>query len=98
MKKLLILFSSTDGHTKIIAETIAQHLSENYCADIVRIADSQTFPLDHYDLIIIGASIRYGKFKPELYSFIDQHMSLLCLLYTSPSPRDSDTSRMPSSA
>ena len=77
MKKLLILFSSTDGHTKIIAETIAQHLSENYCADIVRIADSQTFPLDHYDLIIIGASIRYGKFKPELYSFIDQHMSLL---------------------
>ena len=55
MKKLLILFSSTDGHTKIIAETIAQHLSENYCADIVRIADSQTFPLDHYDLIIIGA-------------------------------------------
>ena len=77
MKKLLILFSSTDGHTKIIAETIAQHLSENYFADIVRIADSQTFPLDHYDLIIIGASIRYGKFKPELYSFIDQHMSLL---------------------
>ena len=77
MKKLLILFSSTDGHTKIIAETIARHLSENYCADIVRLADSQTFPLDHYDLIIIGASIRYGKFKPELYSFIDQHMSLL---------------------
>ena len=77
MKKLLILFSSTDGHTKIIAETIARHLSENYCADIVRIADSQTFPLDHYDLIIIGASIRYGKFKPELYSFIDQHISLL---------------------
>ena len=53
MKKLLILFSSTDGHTKIIAETIARHLSENYCADIVRIADSQTFPLDHYDLSLI---------------------------------------------
>ena len=77
MKKLLILFSSTDGHTKIIAKTIAQHLSENYYADIVCITDFLTPQLDHYDLVIIGASIRYGKFKPELYSFIDQHMSLL---------------------
>ena len=28
----------------------------------------------------------------------EQHMARLCLLYTSPSPRDLSTSRMPSSA
>ena len=31
-------------------------------------------------------------------SFIDQGGQLICLLYTSPSPRDLSTSRMPSSA
>ena len=29
---------------------------------------------------------------------ISKHYNLLCLLYTSPSPRDLSTSRMPSSA
>ena len=31
-------------------------------------------------------------------SFLDYAMSVICLLYTSPSPRDLSTSRMPSSA
>ena len=35
-------------------------------------------------------------FNGELQSFIEQHRD--CLLYTSPSPRDLSTSRMPSSA
>ena len=29
---------------------------------------------------------------------MDPHMGVICLLYTSPSPRDNRTSRMPSSA
>ena len=29
---------------------------------------------------------------------VDSEQALICLLYTSPSPRDSDSSRMPSSA
>ena len=32
----------------------------------------------------------------EIKNFLDQHV--ICLLYTSPSPRDLSTSRMPSSA
>ena len=39
--------------------------------------------------------------KPEIHSFapiLGQELSESCLLYTSPSPRDALTSRMPSSA
>ena len=35
---------------------------------------------------------------PELSFFWGLHQSLVCLLYTSPSPRDATLSRMPSSA
>ena len=34
----------------------------------------------------------------ETNAFIDVHLLMLCLLYTSPSPRDKRQSRMPSSA
>ena len=48
-----------------------------------RVTQLKTQPLDGYTAIQIG----YGVSK-------DKH----CLLYTSPSPRDLSTSRMPSSA
>ena len=35
---------------------------------------------------------------PEIRKFIAEKMSEICLLYTSPSPRDATLSRMPSSA
>ena len=34
----------------------------------------------------------------EIVSFITKYDACACLLYTSPSPRDTDKSRMPSSA
>ena len=40
---------------------------------------------------------RSGKALDEAIEFL-QHKDILCLLYTSPSPRDLSTSRMPSSA
>ena len=42
-------------------------------------------------LVVIGA---LGVVKKD----IEKHIDKICLLYTSPSPRDLSTSRMPSSA
>ena len=39
-----------------------------------------------------------GKFSIDSYKKIFDPLYLTCLLYTSPSPRDLSTSRMPSSA
>ena len=39
-----------------------------------------------------------GQPHPEMLQFFQPHLQKSCLLYTSPSPRDLSTSRMPSSA
>ena len=49
-----------------------------------------------------GTGTDYGDdaqfFLAEAYFLNEQYMLSICLLYTSPSPRDLSTSRMPSSA
>ena len=42
---------------------------------------------------VIGPNVEIGE-----NTIIQSHVSIICLLYTSPSPRDLSTSRMPSSA
>ena len=47
-----------------------------------------------------NGSINFGGYQPRLNQRLDSEIaaSTVCLLYTSPSPRDLSTSRMPSSA
>ena len=56
--------------------------------------DEGTIKINNIDVIKEPRKIR------ELIGYVAQEIALdkICLLYTSPSPRDSDTSRMPSSA
>ena len=44
------------------------------------------------------AHVLRGKHKPEYTPHVDTGDYIVCLLYTSPSPRDKRQSRMPSSA
>ena len=45
-----------------------------------------------------SSSVRKYASKPILSRAVQKTLSYICLLYTSPSPRDLSTSRMPSSA
>ena len=49
-------------------------------------------------IMIVGSGALYNYTKKELLPLEDRGAYLVCLLYTSPSPRDLSTSRMPSSA
>ena len=52
-------------------------------------------------VIVAGGGVRYSLAEKELMAFATKHKIPVietCLLYTSPSPRDLSTSRMPSSA
>ena len=53
----------------------------------------QTFDLVMTDAKFLSNVIKYDRYQPEFYED-----TKTCLLYTSPSPRDTVTSRMPSSA
>lgn len=75
MKKKLILYSTTDGQTLKICERIKKMVSSEI--DIVSLDNIKSIKLDLYDLIILGASIRYGKHKLEVSNFVLNNKEVL---------------------
>ena len=75
MKKKLILYSTTDGQTLKICERIKKMVSSEI--DIVSLDNIKSIELDLYDLIILGASIRYGKHKLEVSNFVLNNKEVL---------------------
>ena len=57
------------------------------------VLDENNAWIDHHSMAVDGPVIHRDIDNPELL-----HLYLICLLYTSPSPRDATLSRMPSSA
>ena len=72
-KRTLLLYSTTDGQTFTICERIRSILTKNTEVDIVSLENLKNFDLTNYKQVIVGASIRYGKHKPELYEFVKAH-------------------------
>ena len=77
MYETLIIYSSTDGHTKTICERISNYLNNNNEIKIISLDDVTSFDLSAFNKIIIGASIRYGKHSKKLYKFITSNKSVL---------------------
>jgi len=44
---------------------------------VISIADAKSLNLNDFETIVIGASIRYGKHKPEVYKFIKDNLEVL---------------------
>ena len=71
--KILILYSSIDGHTKKICSFISNKLKQNHIIEINEINNDKDFKLYLYDFIIIGASIRYGTYRKLFLKFINEN-------------------------
>ena len=74
MKSTLIIFSSTDGQTQKICKRIMEFEKNKNDSQIVSISEARNTDLSQFQRIIIGASIRYGKHKPDLYNFIESNI------------------------
>lgn len=78
MKRILIACSTVDGHTLDIGRRLQTQLAgHGHAVDLVRLEDTPPLLLADYDQIVIGASIRYGHFRPALYDFVARHAGLL---------------------
>ena len=77
MSKFLIIYSTTDGHTKIICERIKNFLTDGNLVELLSLEDSKKVDLSNFEKIIIGASIRYGKHSKALYEFINLNKNIL---------------------
>ncbi|MCK9388749.1 MAG: menaquinone-dependent protoporphyrinogen IX dehydrogenase [Sulfuritalea sp.] len=78
MSNILILFSSTDGHTIKICNRLKQVIEQNaHHVTLVPVTDYRQVDLQAFDKIIVGASIRYGKHSKHVFDFIASNRQLL---------------------
>ena len=77
MSGSLIIYSSTDGHTKTICKKITNFLDDGEVVKFISLDEATKLDISEFNKIIIGASIRYGKHSKELYKFIELNKNIL---------------------
>jgi menaquinone-dependent protoporphyrinogen oxidase len=78
MAKVLLLYSTTDGHTVEICKRLTSVISQ--AGDAVEMVDLKDDPAlgdFEFNKIVIGASIRYGKHQQTVYEFIRDNKATL---------------------
>jgi menaquinone-dependent protoporphyrinogen oxidase len=102
MGKFLVIYSTTDGHTREICERLEDIIARHgHAVTLKDIGDLQDAEPEHFDKIVIGASIRYGRHSKAVYRFITDHAQLLAdkpsaffsvnLVARKPTKRQADT-------
>ena len=77
MKSFLLIYSTVDGHTKNISKEIGSHIKENFDVTIMSIDEVTQKTLIDHDRVLIGASIRYGKYRANVFKFIKENINVL---------------------
>lgn len=78
MANILIIYSTTDGHTLEICLRLRQIIQKQHNqVTLVSVDEVNSTKLNKFDKIVIGASIRYGKHSKRIYQFIKQNEQML---------------------
>jgi len=78
MARILIFYSTTDGHTVEICKRIKQTVEKH--GDSVQLLDIRDAPdliPGTFDKVVIGASIRYGKHQRLVNEFVNRNQEVL---------------------
>jgi menaquinone-dependent protoporphyrinogen oxidase len=76
--RILILYSTTDGHTLKICQRLQQVIEQQgHEVSVVPVNDAAQMNLHIFDTLVIGASIRYGRHNPQVADFIKRNAPLL---------------------
>ena len=74
--KSIIIYSTTDGHTKKICDFINSNSNKNNF-EVLSINHISDLDIEKYELIVLGASIRYGKYSPLVFKFVKNYKKIL---------------------
>ena len=78
MKNILIVYSTTDGHTiKICHELQSVIEKSSHKVSLLSITDDSNLDLTEFDNIVVGASIRYGKHNKNVSHFVQKNKAIL---------------------
>lgn len=77
-ERILMAYATTDGHTLHICERLKFLMTAlGQRVTLVPIEQAEALNLDHFERIVIGASIRYGHHQPQVAQFIARHQAVL---------------------
>ena len=78
MAKILIIYSTTDGHTQKIGLRLKQVIeNSDHQVELVPVENAHAIDLDLFDKIVVGASVRYGKHHTKVYQLIIKNSNCL---------------------
>ena len=78
MAQVLILYSTTDGHTIEICRRLQSVIAGlGNSVELVDLSSGPSLGDYTFDKIVIGASIRYGKHQKTVYEFIRENQATL---------------------
>jgi menaquinone-dependent protoporphyrinogen oxidase len=76
--KLLVVYATTEGHTRNVAEFIAEvAAAQNHSADVCDSAMPIRLTKASYDAVILGGSVHQGQHQMSLRNFIFEHLDVL---------------------
>jgi len=78
MARVLIAYSTVDGHTLKICTRIQRLLqADGHSVSLAEIGVGPMPDASHFDRFVVGASIRYGRHRDDVYRFIETSLPLL---------------------
>ena len=71
MTRILVVYSTVDGHTRAICERLQRSLEDvGHSVTLASLGDAERPDVRPFEKVVIGASIHYGRYRPEVYDFI----------------------------
>lgn len=78
MAKIGFIYSTVDGHTVEICNRLIERVGEQgFETVLLALTADSKIDLNGLDRVVLGASIRYGKHRPEVTRFINENSAWL---------------------
>lgn len=78
MKRILVAYSTTDGHTRRICERVRGVLEDGgHRVTVLPVGVDLDSQLAGFETVVLGASIRYGRHRPAVHAFVRRNAEIL---------------------
>ena len=79
MTHILIVYGTTDGHTRKVAQVLAEHFRAHLCSvDLLDAAGPyRRLSPESYDGVIVAASVHIGDYQRAVNRWVREHTALL---------------------
>jgi menaquinone-dependent protoporphyrinogen oxidase len=78
MTRILILYATSHGHTRVVAQTIADRLrSRDARVQMANFHDGEPPAVGDFDVVILGSRVHFGKLDRRLRSYVTRNHAAL---------------------